>query len=73
MAEVCHVCGKPLDEIYSVSCMVCGRKIHFPSAETADKGCGHIVTQWYACALSFECNRCSEQKQFRKIEKGKLS
>jgi hypothetical protein len=63
MNEVCHVCGKPLDELYAVTCMSCGRKIHFPAVESAGDDCGSIVTELYACALAFVCKCCSEQQQ----------
>ena len=59
MEEVCSVCGKVLDEIYAVSCIGCGGKIHFPSAEGAENTCGYIVTQWNICGLAFLCKKCS--------------
>jgi len=59
MEEICSVCGKLLDEIYAVSCIDCGGKMHFPAAESAEDSCGSIVTQWNMCGLAFVCKRCS--------------
>ena len=60
MDVICHVCGKPVDDVYGVDCIVCGRKFHYPSQENAEYYCGRPVTQLYACGLSFMCNLCSE-------------
>jgi len=69
MEEVCSVCGKPLDEIYAVSCIGCGGKIHFPSAENVKDSCGSIVTQWNICGLAFVCKKCSAvQKPFSDVK-----
>ena len=65
MEEICHVCGKPLDEIYAVSCIGCGRRIHFAPEESAKESCANIVTQVYACGLAFVCKQCSAQQQQR--------
>jgi len=62
MEEICNVCGKPLDEIYAVSCIGCGRKIHFPAAESVNDSCGSIVNQWNICGLAFVCKRCSNEQ-----------
>ena len=61
MEETCHVCGQPLDELYAVSCVACGRKIHFQSTEPAGNDCGHILMQLGVCGLAFMCNPCSDQ------------
>ncbi len=61
--EMCGVCGGALDGIYSVTCMTCGRKIHFLAVETPQYNCGSVVTQLYACALAFLCKHCAEQQQ----------
>jgi hypothetical protein len=69
MEEVCSVCGKPLDEIYAVSCIGCGGKIHFPSAENSGYSCGSIVTQWNICGITFVCKKCSAtQKPFTDVK-----
>ena len=69
MEEICSVCGKPLDEIYAVSCIACGRKIHFSPAETSRDDCSHIVTQLYTCGLAFVCKHCSAvQKPFGDVK-----
>ena len=68
MVEVCSVCGKPLDEIYAVSCIGCGGKIHFSSDENVGDTCGSIVTQWNVCGLAFVCKNCTEaQKIFNNV------
>jgi hypothetical protein len=67
--EVCGVCGKLLDEIYAVSCIGCGGKIHFPAAENVKDNCGSIVTQWNICGLAFVCKKCSAvQKPFGDVK-----
>ena len=69
MAGTCHVCGKPLDEIYAVNCMGCGRKIHFSTTDdTPEHNCCSIVTQLHACGLAFICNSCSEQQSYRDMK-----
>jgi len=69
MEEICNVCGKALDEIYAVSCISCGGKIHFPSSESAGDTCGSIVTQWNICGLAFVCKNCSAaQKPLNEIK-----
>jgi hypothetical protein len=64
MEEICSVCGKPVDEIYAVSCIGCGGKIHFPAADTSENNYGSIVTQWNICGLAFVCKRCSNEQPF---------
>jgi hypothetical protein len=65
MEELCGVCGKPLDGIYDVTCMACGRKIHFPAVDTQGHSCACVVTQLYACALAFLCKNCAEEQPKR--------
>lgn len=60
---LCAVCGDPLDEIYSVTCMSCGKNIHFPAADTSQRTCAYVVTQLYVCALAFLCKNCAEQRR----------
>ncbi len=64
MAEICSVCSKPLDKTNAVTCIGCGREIHFPSEESAEDSCGFIVTQWNVCGLAFVCKLCSNQQPF---------
>lgn len=59
MEELCPVCNEPLDEIYAVTCVVCGRKVHFHSSELPGDDCCQVVTQFGACGLSFMCNPCA--------------
>ena len=61
MAETCRVCGEELDEIYTVTCVVCGGKVHFKSVESPEGDCCQVVTQMGACGLSFMCNQCAEK------------
>lgn len=61
--ELCGVCGGPLDGIYDVTCMACGRKIYFPAVETQEYRCASVVTQLYACALAFLCKNCAGEQQ----------
>ncbi len=65
MEETCHVCGKPLDEICAVNCVVCGGKVHFNPAGSPGNDCCGVVTQIGACGLSFVCNDCDEKIKSR--------
>jgi hypothetical protein len=62
MEEVCGICGEPLDKTDAVSCIGCGAKIHFDSAENAEDSCSSIVIQGNTCALAFMCKRCSDMQ-----------
>jgi len=61
MQETCHVCGQPLDDIYSVSCIACHREVHFRSADAPGQDCCQILTQLGVCGLAFLCNTCRER------------
>ena len=66
MSEICHVCGQPLDELYYVSCVACGRRVHFRSSENSDDiDCAYIVSQVNVCGLAFICNSCHKQASSR--------
>lgn len=58
MEETCPICGCPLDDLYVVSCMACGRRVHFQSVESGDESCSGIVSQLCLCGLAFLCNSC---------------
>jgi len=61
MEEPCHICSRPLDEIYAVSCLNCDKKSHFESAEPQGSNCGRILTELDQCGLSFICNDCLDK------------
>ena len=60
MDNICHVCGQPLDEIYPVSCIRCGRRVHFRTADSQGNDCCRILTQLSLCGLAFICNLCDQ-------------
>ena len=49
--ETCHVCNQPLDDVYSVTCTVCHRRVHFQSAEGAAQACSRLHIQLLACGF----------------------
>jgi hypothetical protein len=56
--ETCHVCNQPLDDVYSVTCTVCHRRVHFQSAEDAAQACSRLHIQLLVCGLAFICEPC---------------
>ena len=62
MMDNCPVCGKPIDEVYAVTCSVCGKTVHFPSTDDSEYKCSCILSRLDACALAFICMFCLEQQ-----------
>lgn len=62
LQECCHVCGRPLDEVYAVLCSVCHRDIHFEPAGPEGENCASVVTRLNVCGLSFICSACLGQQ-----------
>ena len=58
MDDVCHVCGRALQEPYIVTCMACGRRTHFQSADETEASCSQVISHLTICGLSFLCNPC---------------
>jgi len=58
MEETCPICERPLDDLYAVNCMACGRRVHFRSEESGGESCSHIASQLCLCGLAFLCNSC---------------
>jgi hypothetical protein len=61
LEEVCPVCRQPLDEVYAVTCVACGQRVHFDSGDSPESECSRIVSQFTLCGLAFICNDCHEQ------------
>ncbi len=58
MQECCHVCGRPLDDVYAVHCSVCGRDIHFEPGAPEGENCAFVDARLNICGLSFICSAC---------------
>jgi hypothetical protein len=63
METTCPICERPLDDLYAVSCMACGRRVHFRSAESGGESCSRIVSQLCLCGLAFLCNSCQGEAE----------
>ena len=58
--ERCRICGEPVDEVYAVTCIACGRRVHFNSIDAPGTDCSRIVSQLNLCGLAFICSQCYE-------------
>ncbi len=52
MAEICDVCGEPLDEDNVSRCLICGGKFHMAwSIDAPVKNCGQTWFEERYCSL----------------------
>ena len=58
--ETCPICGEPIDDVCGVSCIACGKRVHFKGADAPGTDCSRIVSQLELCGLAFICTRCYE-------------
>lgn len=58
--EKCAICGEPVDEVYGVTCLACGRRVHYTGAGAPGNDCSLIVSHLNLCGLAFMCNQCCE-------------
>ena len=62
LAELCEVCGEPLDEENVSRCLICGRRFHMAWSNNAPvENCGQIWFNELACSIGFVCNLCVDE------------
>ena len=58
--ERCPICGEPVDDVYAVSCIACGKHVHYTGGAAPENDCSRIVSQLNLCGLAFICTQCYE-------------
>ena len=62
MEDLCHVCGKPLDEQNTSQCRLCGRKFHLAwSVDAGIENWGHVWFDTRSCGMAFACKCCIDE------------
>ena len=71
--EMCAICGEPIDDVCGVSCIACGKRVHFRGADAPGPDCSRIVSQLDLCGLAFICEACCQDTTPQDAAKGKSS
>ncbi|MCK5653631.1 MAG: hypothetical protein KAH98_00675 [Dehalococcoidia bacterium] len=68
MAEICDVCGEPLDENNVSRCRICGGRFYMAwSIDAPVEKCGQAWFEERSCSLGFICAPCiNENPQIRR-------
>ncbi len=69
-AQVCVVCGEPVDESNSSMCNSCGQPFHLnPRNDRPGKDCGAVWIDEQYLALEFACQRCLDRARPAELPK----